>query len=151
MQKFLLEMVWWAVTAVIVAAVMYPIWASGAQYPVNNQNVMFIVLFTTLTRYMFFLKHTFLAKIQWLKVFFVLITVPCLFLLIEQHNAFQTNLDNIGPEYVATGVPDAKLLEIATYAKKEFTFFSVGSILGLIAFMLRMLISVWRLKNKGTV
>jgi hypothetical protein len=71
--------------------------------------------------------------------------------LIEQHNAFQTNLDNIGPEYVASGVPDAKLLDIAHYAKNEFTFFSVGSILGMIAFMLRMLISVWRLINKGTV
>jgi hypothetical protein len=151
MQKFLLEMVWWVITAVLVVAIMYPIWAAGALYPVNWQNIMFIVLFITLTRYMFFLKYTFLAKIQWLKVVFVLITVPVLFLLIEQHNAFQTNLDNIGPEYVASGVSYPKLLDIAHYAKNEFTFFSVGSILGMIAFMLRMIISVWRLINKGTV
>ncbi len=151
MQKFLLELVWWAITAVLVTAIMYPIWASGADYPVNWQNIMFIVIFITLTRYMFLLKYTFLAKIQWLKVFFILITVPVLFLLIEQHNLFQTNLDNIGPEYLTKGVPDAQILKIADYAKKEFTFFSVGSILAMLAFMVRMLISVWRLKNKGTV
>jgi hypothetical protein len=151
MQKFLLELVWWVVTAVLVSAIMFPIWASGADYPVNWQNIMFIVIFITLTRYMFLLKHTFLAKIQWLKVFFILITVPVFFLLLEQHNIFQTNIDNIGVEYVTKGVEDTKVLRIAHYAKSEFTFFSVGSIIALLAFMVRMLISVWRLKNKGTV
>jgi hypothetical protein len=151
MQKFLLELVWWVITAVLVNAIMYPIWASGADYPVNWQNIMFIVIFITLTRYMFLLKYTFIAKIQWLKVFFILITVPVVCLLIEQHNVFQTNIDNVGPEYVTKGVPYSKVLSIAHYAKSEFTFFSVGSILAMLAFMVRMLISVWRLKNKGTV
>lgn len=151
MQKLLLELIWWVITALIVVLVMYPIWTNVVDYPVYWQNVMFIVVFITLTRYIFLLKFTFLAKIQWLKVLFVLMAVPCIFLMIEQHNGFQTNLDNIGPEYVTSGVDYDKVMSLATYIKSEFTFFAVGSIIASVAFPLRMIISVWRLKNKGTV
>jgi hypothetical protein len=40
---------------------------------------------------------------------------------------------------------------MANYIKNEFTFFSIGSLIALAAFPVRMIISVWRLHNKGTV
>lgn len=151
MQKLLLELTWWAITAVIVCAVMFPIWPNIDNFPVWKENIMFIVVFVTLTRYMFLLKYTFLAHMKWLKVVFVLIATPFIFYLIENHQAFQTNLDNIGPEYITKGVEDSRVLEMASYIKSEFTLFSVGSIIAAIAFPFRMIISVWRQINKGTV
>jgi hypothetical protein len=151
MQKLLFELLWWIVTAVIVVAVMFPIWSSVENFPVYRENITFIIIFVTLTRYIFLLKHTFLAKLQWLKVLIVLISAPCIFVLVEMQNAFQTNLDNIGADYVTQGVKPENILHMVRYVKNEFTFFSVGSIMTALFFPIRMIISVWRLKNKGTV
>jgi hypothetical protein len=89
--------------------------------------------------------------LQWLKVLIVLISAPCIFVLVEMQNAFQTNLDNIGADYVTQGVKPENILHMVRYVKNEFTFFSVGSIMTALFFPIRMIISVWRLKNKGTV
>jgi hypothetical protein len=151
MQKILFELIWWVVTAVIVAAVIFPISTGVTNYPMYKENIAFIIIFVTLTRYIFLLKYTFLAKIQWLKVAFVLISAPCIIALIEMQNVFQINLDNVGPEYVTEGVRADKVLGMAKYIKNEFTFFSTGSILAAILFPIRMIVSVWRLRNKGTV
>lgn len=151
MQKLVLEIIWWAVTAVIVAAILFPIWQNVNNYPVYWQNIMFIILFVTLTRYIFLLKYTFLSHIQWLKVLLVLIIMPCFFFLLEHHNAFQKDLDNIGMEYVTQGVAYEKAVKLGGYIKSQFTFFSVGTLIAVMVFPIRMIISVWRLHNKGTV
>ena len=151
MHKILMELTWWAVTALVACAVMYPIWPYIDGFPVLQDNLLFIVVFITLTRYIFLLEFTFLAKIKYLKVFLVLISAPCIFYLVEHHQAFQTNLDNIGPEYITVGVEDKKILEMASYIKSEFTLFAVGSIVAAILFPIRMIVSVWRQINKGTV
>lgn len=151
MHKILMELIWWTITALVVCAVMYPIWPYFDGFPVLQDNILFIVVFITLTRYIFLLEYTFLAKVKYLKVFLVLIATPCIFYLVEHHQAFQTNLDNIGPEYITRGVEDAKVLEMASYIKSEFTLFAVGSIIAALAFPIRMIVSVWRQINKGTV
>ncbi len=151
MYKLFLELTWWMITAIVVCAIMYPIWPYTDGFPVLKENIMFIVVFITLTRYIFLLKYTYLANFKYLKVFLVLVATPCIFYLVEQHQAFQTNLDNIGPEYVTAGVEDSKVLAMANYIKSEFTLFAVGSIIAAVAFPLRMIISVWRQINKGTV
>jgi hypothetical protein len=151
MHKLFLELTWWLITALIVGAVIYPIWPYLDGFPVLSDNIMFVVVFITLTRYIFLLENTFLARLKYLKVLFVLVATPFIFFLVEQHQAFQTNLDNIGPEYITKGVEDAKVLQMASYIKSEFTLFAVGSIVAAAVFPLRMIVSVWRQINKGTV
>lgn len=151
MYKFLFELTWWAVTAVIVAAVMYPIWVNVTDFPVWWQNILFIVVFITLTRYIFLLKYTFLARIQWLKILLVLVAAPSIFALLQIYDDFKLDLDSIGPDYVTSGVAPERIIEMATYIKNEFFFFAIGSLIASVTFVLRMIISVWRVKNRGTV
>lgn len=151
MHKLLFELTWWVVTAVIVAAVMYPIWMNVTDYPVWWQNTLFIVVFITLTRYIFLLKYTFLARIQWLKILLVLVAAPCIFALLQIYDNFKLDLDSIGPDYVTKGMAPEKVMDMATYIKNEFVFFAIGSLIASVAFALRMIISVWRVRNRGTV
>ena len=69
--RITLELVWWLVTAVIVAVIMFPIWKDFPEFKFQITNIAFIICFVTFVRYAFFLKHTFLAKFQLFKIVFV--------------------------------------------------------------------------------
>lgn len=63
-----LELIWWVITAVVVAVVLYPIYKAMYVWPFRTWNIIFIVGLLTLGRYVFLLKHTFMAKRQILKI-----------------------------------------------------------------------------------
>jgi hypothetical protein len=149
--KILLELVWWFVTAIIVGAVMYPIWNEVQEFPFWFENILCIILFVTYARYIFLLKHTFLANLEWLKIFFVLFSPMIVFYLGVQVNKFQVILDEQGIEYITKGVSDARVLKMATYIRTEYMFFAVATVVSGIIFTGRMIKSIWRKRNIGTV
>ena len=114
-------------------------------------NIIFIIVFITFTRYIFLLKHTFLAKQQVIKIAFVLISVPIVFILIHQINLFQTFLDEYGIEGLVGNLPFGKRENIAKFIRAEMLFFGVGSVISAIILTFRLVVSVWRTRNKGTV
>ncbi|MEL6926262.1 MAG: hypothetical protein AAFO94_19630 [Bacteroidota bacterium] len=148
---FRLELIWWLVTAVIVAAVLLPILTSVQSYPFLVSNIVFIIVFITFTRYIFLLKHTFIAKRQIVKALFGLICIPILFYLINEINFFQTYLDEQGFDSFMQGLTLEKKDSLHRYIRSELLLFGVGSIIVAIILPVRMLISVWRLRNRGTV
>ncbi len=64
----LLEIIWWVATATVAFALIYPIRRALPVWPFQGWNIAFIVIVITFTRYIFLLRHTFLAKRQVLKV-----------------------------------------------------------------------------------
>ena len=148
---FRLEIIWWIFTLILIAGILYPILAKVSNYPFLVINIVFIIVFVTFTRYIFLLKYTFLAKQQLLKIAIVLVGVPIIFMLINQINLFQTFLDENGIEGIVGDLPFGKREDIVKYIRTEMLFFGVGSVISAIVLPIRLLISIWRIKNRGTV
>ncbi len=148
---FRLEIIWWIFTIILAMGVTYPVISKVENYPFLVINIIFIIVFVTFTRYIFLLKHTFLAKQQLLKTGIVLISVPIIFMLINQINLFQTFLDENGFNGLVGDLPFGKRENIAKFIRAEMLFFGVGSVISAIVLTIRLVVSVWRLKNRGTV
>lgn len=148
---FRLELIWWIFTLILVAGILYPIFKEVDNYPFLVTNIIFIIVFVTFTRYIFLLKHTFIAKQQLLKIGIVMVSIPVIFMLINQVNLFQTFLDENGIEGLVGDLPYRKRENIAKFVRAEMLFFGVGSVISAFIFPIRLVVSVWRTKNKGTV
>ena len=146
-----LELIWWAFTAMLVIGILYPILSKLEGYPFLVTNIVFIIVFVTFTRYIFLLKYTFLAQRQTFKAVLIGLSLPVLFYLINELNFFQTF---IGEEGMETFMPEMSYEEresLGAYIRNEMLLFGTGSVITAILLPLRMLRSIWRNHNRGTV
>ncbi len=146
-----LELVWWIVTFIVLGAVLYPIISNVDDYPFLIQNIVFIIAFITLTRHLFFLKHSLIAKKQLVKIALIFLSIPFIFFLIYQLNLFQTYLDEKSMDEFMTGMNFTNKPWLIRFIRTEMLFFGVGSIITAVFFPIRMLISIWRTKNRDSV
>ncbi len=145
-----LELLWWLFTAIVLGGVLFPILREIPDYPFLLINAVFVIIFITFTRYVFLLKHTFIAQNQILKAIIVLVIVPFIFYLVGEINGFQTYFDEIGLENLMVGKSLQKQQSLNSYIRSEMLFFGVGSVIISIILPFRLIISVWRNRNKGT-
>ncbi|MEM1324394.1 MAG: hypothetical protein AAGI23_00490 [Bacteroidota bacterium] len=149
MSKTLLtELFWWIVTACVTLVILFPIISAG-QYRFLWSNVFLIVAFLTLTRYIFLLPQTFLSKIEWLKGAMILFAPILIFLLVQEINRFQTYLDESEWNNVVSGGAALTSKGLSKYIYTEMLFFGVAGVIACLAFPIRMLISIWRVRNLG--
>lgn len=148
-QRF--EFLWWVITILITGAVLAPVIIEVKDYPFYLLNVLFIITFLTLTRYIFLLHLTFLAKRKRLKVALVFLSIPFIFYLIEQLNGFQDFLDTESAIVLVESLPVESQVGMAFYIQNQMLLFGVGSIISAVLFPIRLIVSVWRNYNKGTV
>ncbi|MFQ5446208.1 MAG: hypothetical protein ACE5FF_04680 [Saprospiraceae bacterium] len=146
-----LELVWWVVTVLLLAGILFPIYKTQTNYPFWYTNTLFIVVFITFTRYIFLLKHTFLAWLQWAKVAIIFLCIPLLMYLIKVLHHFQRYLDGVGLQDVFSHLSYKGQVHMMNYVQAEVLFFGAASIIVTILMAFRMLISFWRTRNRGTV
>lgn len=146
-----LELLWWIATFIVTLAFLLPILTRVPDYPFLWPNVIFIVGFITFTRYLFLLKYTFIAKRQVVKVVLVFLTIPAIFLMVEQVNLFQRFLDNYGFIAFLDHLPHTSFQWLSKYIYNEMLFFSTAAVISCALLALRLLISVWRYRNLGKV
>ena len=144
-----LEILFWLLTAVLAAVVLLPILSSVPAYPFLTPNLVFVVSFVTLTRYLFLLPHTFLAKRQWLKGVCLFLCIPLAFYIIQELNRFQTFLDEQGFAALLGTMPTARQPAMGRYIRSEMLLFGVGSAISCILFPFRMMQSIWLTRNRG--
>ncbi len=142
-----LELIWWLITAIVAAVVLFPIIRKLPDFPFLWSNVAFVVAFITLTRYIFLLRYTFLADRMLLKVTLFFLCIPIAFLLVQEINAFQVYLDENGPDSLVTSLPSAEQNGMMTYIRSEMLLFGVGSVISSIILPIRLLVSIWRRYN----
>ncbi len=146
-----LELIWWLVTIVILAAVLFPIYNSNANYPFWIINIVFIVTFITLARYLFLLKHTFLGRLQWAKVIVLFLCIPLIIFLIREIHSFRVYIDEVGLDDIFAHLTLKNQVAMVNYVRSEMLLFGVGAVVTTILIPFRMLISFWRTYNKGTI
>ena len=150
-QKIQLEFYFWVFTLVVAAGILLPILSTLPDYRFLLPNIVYIVVAITMTRYLFLLKHTFLAKRQVLKVAISLLCIPLLFYLVQALNGFQTFLDEEGPEAIVGPLAYSSRSGLMTYIRSEMLLFGVASIISAFVLPFRLILSVWRTRNRGTV
>ncbi|MEZ4949425.1 MAG: hypothetical protein R2769_00415 [Saprospiraceae bacterium] len=143
-----LEVVWWLITAVITFGVLFPIWQKVPDYPFWLTNSIFIVVFITYARLIFFTNYSFLGENKVLKFIFIAISVPVIFLLIHHLNKFQTFLDEQGPVAIVGNMSIEDEASIMGYIHKEMLFFATASIITAILLPFKMVVSIWKTYNK---
>lgn len=149
--RVLLELTWWVITAVVVWAVLSPIDKAMHVWPFRVTNILFVVAMITFTRHIFLLEHTLFAKNQVLKIVLMLLMFPITFLLINGVSNFMVYIEDNTWEPLTGHLPEAEKLSTEAYIWKEMLFFGVGSVLAAPIFAARMMMSIWRTRNRGTV
>ena len=139
-----------AATLLVVLIVLLPIWKSNVDYPFYFSNILFIVVFITLSRYIFLWKHNFFARNLVFKVIVIFTAIPFIFYLIDGLSAFQGFADDKGLQTLVNSLDMPDQSSMIKYIRTEMLFFGVGAVIVAILFPLRMLISIWRVINKNT-
>jgi hypothetical protein len=135
----------------VVGVVMFPIWRDFPSFPFQLTNIAFIICFITFTRYAFLLKHTFIAETLYPKVGFILATMIIVGTLLTQMQTFNIWIDSGGTENVAKSLSESKRMSLLEYIKSEYLLFAVGGIIAAVVLAGRLLISIWRLRNRNKV
>ena len=148
--KLLLEGIWWFVTAIIVSLVMYPIWSNFPEFKFNVVNIVNITAFVTFTRYIFLLKYTFIAKMEKVKIGFVLFTLMIVIAITTQIQSFNVWIDGGDPDVLLSSVGKSSVREsLLNYIKSEFLFFVIAAIVSAIVLAGRLMVSVWSVRNRS--
>lgn len=146
-----MELLWIVFTVILIAAIMYPIYTSFPVYQFKVMNIIFIAAFITFARYIFLLPYAFWSRWQYVKIAMIFIAIPILTYLVNGLENFQKFLDEVDTNIWMADVPEAEHADLMTYIRNEMTFFGVGSIVSVGILPFRMILSVWRQKNKGKV
>lgn len=146
-----MEILWWGLSLLLAGIVLYPIFDAVPKYPFWGYNFLYIILFVTYSRYIFQLRHTWLARLFWVKLIFIFTAIPVTFLLIEGINTFQVYLDEVGIESFLGHLGYDRQTSMATYIRTQMLFFGTGAVITSAIWPVRLVISIWRMRNRGTV
>ena len=149
--KLAFELLWNILIVLICLLVVFPIYLKLPDYPFLVSNVLFIIVFLSFFRYIFFLKHTFASKSYFIKLFLLTLSIILEFILIYFFNTFRNFMDEQGLQSLFEKFSARENDEMTTYIKAETIFFAVCSIIVSAILPVRMLISVWRQYNNKSV
>ncbi len=150
-QIWKIEIIWWIITAVIVVIFMLPIYRSTPQFPFKVNNIVYIALAITYTRYIFLLRHT---PFAWSIPFKIVIPCTALMVIILMGDGLmelQNTLDEDGFLSFLSHLDGDTAQTMYRYIRSEYFFFGVTCVIGSILLPIRMIVSIWRQKNKGTI
>ena len=142
-----LELIWLLITGLVAALLLAPILYRIPDFQFLWPNLFFIVVMITFTRYIFLLRYTFLAKWRVIKVALIFICLWLAFLLVQEINAFQTFLDENGPEAIVGGLDRASQGGMMSYIHSEMLLFGVGAVISCAVLPIRLIVSIWRRWN----
>jgi dipeptide/tripeptide permease len=146
-----LELFWWLITGLVLAAVLLPIYFNIGNFPFYRLNIVVIICFITLGRYIFLLPYTFIARREVWKIVIVFLCIPLVFYLVQELNYFQTFIDERGVESLVGKRPADKQMQWVYFIQNEILLFGVGAVIATVIMPFRLILSVWRGRNRGTV
>jgi hypothetical protein len=149
--KLFIEIIWWIFTLILCIIILLPIRLNIPDYPFYYQNIILITAFITFSRYIFLLPTTLIARQKWIKLFIVAASAIVFFILTTALSDFHNFLNEEGLQTLVGHLQVQEQIRMMNYIKREMIFFGVGSIIGGVILPFRMIISIWRVRNRGTV
>lgn len=130
---------------------LLPIYLSSNNYTFYISNFFFIFLFITFSRYLFFLKYTPFSHFTPIKVAYIFVTIPLAVLLTDAFSEFQSFSDTIGIQEFVRTLSGNKQVGMIGYIRNQMLFFGAGCVVATVLLAFRMLISIWRVRNRNSV
>lgn len=147
-----LEGLWWLLTIIGIVLVMLPVWKEvGVNYNYHRSNILAVFIFITFTRLIFVLRHSYMARNVAMKAIFIVLCIPLFLYFMDRLNDFQTFIDENGYTALLPGSSGEATVNLAKYIRYEYIFFVVGALITVAILPFRMIISLWRTHNRGTV
>lgn len=137
--------------AIIALLFLIPIYLSSDNYTFYLSNFAFIFLFITFTRYLFFLKYTPFSHFTPLKLVYIFVTIPLAVLLTDAFSEFQSFSDTIGIQEFVKNISGQKQVGMIGYIRNQMLFFGAGCVVATVLLAFRMMISIWRVRNRDSV
>lgn len=139
----LYELIWWAFTLVLACLVLVPVYTQLPGFPYMVANFVNVVVAITLTRYLFFLKLSWLRDHLLIQGALSILLLPLIFWMVQYFNSFIRFFDEQGPDVLTRGM-DGELASIMnSYLHAEYRFFAVWAIMAALIMPLRLLYNVW--------
>lgn len=139
------------ITFIIVGLIVAPIVLNINEYVFLIFNMAAIFLFFTLIRYVFLLRLTPFARFSPIKLIFIFLAIPIFVYLVDGLAEFQFFLDENGTYALVKNLHHDKQIPLSKYIRAEMIFFTVGSIIATAILPIRMIISLWRVRNRNTI
>lgn len=151
-KKWTFEVISWVLTIIVTILVLLPLYAKEIPFDFYVFNIIFIILFLTYLRYIFFLRYTPFSHFTPVKLVFIFIAIPVLFFLVDALSSFQAFNDEVGLQEIVKHLSsNSEQSTMMKYIRTEYLFFGVSSMICAVTLPVRMIISIWRWINKGTV
>jgi len=140
-----------AMTLLISLMILMPIYANTRDYRFYLFNFLFVFLFLTFTRYIFLLKMAPFSHHQISKLIIIFFSIPLIWLILDGVGQFQSYSDELGLQTFVEHLEAEEQSSIILYMKNQMLFFGAGSIVATIILALRLVVSIWRVKNTSRV
>jgi len=124
------ELLWWAFTLVLAALVLAPVYNYIPDFPFFLPNFVYIVVAITLTRYLFFLKITWLRDHLAWQAGISFLLIPLTFWMVQYFPPDTAEVMNI-------------------YLNNEYKFFAIWAIAAAVVTPFRFLYNVWMRYRAG--
>lgn len=148
--RWVLELVWWTITILVTILVLLPVYNNVENYPFYAYNIFFIITFLTFIRYIFLLRLTPMIYSAAPKLITAVLCIPILFMLFQGFYLYQAAVNEYGPEDFFNIRINSDPAQTVYYIHSEMVLFAVGAIITATILPFRMLMSVWKTKNRGT-
>lgn len=143
------ELIWWVFTFVLAALVIAPIYTQIPEFPFFLPNFIYVVVAITLTRYMFFLKISWLRDHLLVQGALSIALIPLIFWMVQAFNGFIIHFDEQGPDVLVKHLPEEVADIMDTYMHGEYRFFGVWAVVASLLTPFRMLYNVWDRYREG--
>lgn len=97
------------------------------------------------------MKHVWFAYLTPVKLILGILSIPLFLYAVDGMYEFQRFLDEEGLPKLVNNYQSADHDSIVAFIRNEYVFFGVASVILSIVFPIRMIISIWRVRNRGTV
>ena len=154
LSKITMELIWCFFTGVAAFFIVQPLWKDFKDYFFIHQLIIYIIVFITFSRYIFFLKFTFLADAQKTKILLIFLAFPLFFYLLASFFELRSFMDRLSEgmleyeSYFRDGISDEQRFIAVNYLAKQYTFFGVSAIISVTVAPFRLILSIWRVYNQ---
>lgn len=140
--QILLEAVWWLFTGVLAYIAVLPILNDALYSRFVPTTILFVLTASFGIRYLFFLRHTFIAQFTPAKMVLVVIPIWLAFKLVDYLQGFAEFLDYEDPDPMNSS---------NGFFRNEYVFLGVLAVFSTISLPVRMVVSLWRQYNNEGV
>jgi len=144
----LFELLGFIITAIIAYLVIYPFLLNNIEFPLLKINFLIVFISLNYIRWQFLIKYSFFNESY---VLHAILFVICIFSVVTfygLYGEFKFFYEEANLSSLLGHLSFDEAVTIRSYMKKEFTFSSVLVIISSFMFGVRLVRSVWRMKNK---